>query len=65
MPEMGGLDVARIMQRDFPEVKVLFTSGFSRPMDNDEKAHSDGFIQKPFTASELSARIREVLDSQD
>jgi len=62
MPEMDGIEIAKEIRRDYPATKILFTSGFSKPLEVPEKEYGDGFIQKPFTAGELRAKIRRVLE---
>jgi two-component system, cell cycle sensor histidine kinase and response regulator CckA len=65
MPEMSGQVLAERMVEINPELKVLFTSGYS---DNAIVRHGIlrpgvHFIQKPFTIVALLQKIREVLDS--
>lgn len=66
MPNMGGKDLADRIKEVFPDIKVLFMSGYT-----DESIVHHGvlekgiqFIQKPFSAMKLASKIREVLDSQ-
>jgi two-component system cell cycle sensor histidine kinase/response regulator CckA len=65
MPEMSGQVLAERMVEINPDLKVLFTSGYS---DNAIVRHGIlrpgvHFIQKPFTIVALLQKIREVLDS--
>ncbi len=64
MPQMNGRELyARVAER-FPEIKVLYMSGYT----DDVIAHHGileagvKFIQKPFSVQDLAARVREVLD---
>lgn len=63
MPEMGGGQAYDRMKEINPDLKVLLSSGYSI----DGQAHEimergcNGFIQKPFSLTELSAKIREIL----
>ncbi len=65
MPVMGGLEMAtHILSRD-PEMRILFTSGYT---DKDVKQFAEGhpgvgFLQKPFSGEVLRMRVRELLDS--
>lgn len=63
MPTMGGGEAYDRLKEVNPEVKVLLSSGFS--IDGEATKilarGCDGFIQKPFTMTDLSARIRWVL----
>jgi two-component system, cell cycle sensor histidine kinase and response regulator CckA len=64
MPEMSGAELAECIAMNFPEVKVLLMSGYTR----DEAARRGiaserySFLEKPFTPAKLAARVRELLD---
>jgi CheY-like chemotaxis protein len=63
MPEMSGPELARQIAALRPEVRVIFTSGYT----NDAIARqgvldpSVAFIQKPYRPKALARRIQEVL----
>ena len=65
MPRMGGKALAEELARMRPTVKILYMSGYA---DNafvhngviDEGTH---FIGKPFCATDLAHKVREVLDT--
>ena len=67
MPEMSGGETFDRLKEMNPEIKVLLSSGYSI----DGKAEEimgrgcKGFIQKPFTMTALSRRIRELLGESD
>ncbi len=63
MPELNGNDLAKRLRLLFPAIRVLFMSGYTANiiahrgiLDKDVV-----MIQKPFSKSELSAKVREVL----
>ena len=65
MPRMSGEEAFAVIRRIRPHARVLLTSGY-----NEQEAIGSftgkglaGFIQKPYTPSELLARIRSVLDA--
>jgi nitrogen-specific signal transduction histidine kinase/CheY-like chemotaxis protein len=66
MPEMNGRDLTKKLVALYPHIKCLFMSGYranaivSRGMTS-ESGKPSHFIQKPFTLTELSARVREAL----
>ncbi len=64
MPNMGGGEVYDHLKEISPDIKVLLSSGYSIDGQAAEilKRGCDGFIQKPFTVEELSAKITEVLN---
>jgi len=65
MPDLAGGEVFERLREIRPEVPVMISSGYS--IDGEAKAIMDrgcnGFIQKPFNMSELSRKIRSILDT--
>jgi len=66
MPGMSGQELAERLQETRPEMKVLYSSGYTddailRHGVLDDKSH---FISKPYTIVELTRKVREVLDWQ-
>jgi len=61
MPEMSGAATYRALREVVPGVKVLLSSGYSIEGQAQELLAQgcSGFIQKPFDASTLSAKLRE------
>jgi len=64
MPGMGGCKLAETLYAKYPNMRMLFMSGYT---DGHITAESRlpqgwGFIQKPFTPSVLAVKIREVFD---
>jgi CheY-like chemotaxis protein len=64
MPEMNGRALADRMTELRPAMRVLFISGYT---DKAVVRHGvlkakTAFLQKPFTATALAAKVREVLD---
>jgi CheY-like chemotaxis protein len=66
MPDMNGKDLADRLSNTFPNLSILFMSGYTA----DVIAHHGvldehvAFIQKPFSRKDLATKIREVLDSR-
>ena len=64
MPHMGGKPMADLLKKTYPNLKVLFTSGYTDttmltpgPPDPDIS-----FLPKPYALATLTAKIREMLD---
>ncbi len=68
MPEMTGVELAKHIKQVYPEMKVLYMSGYTSDRVfaiNCEKVEKGiEFIQKPFTVYKLARKVREVLDKQ-
>jgi CheY-like chemotaxis protein len=65
MPEMGGGETFDKMKEIDPDIKVLLSSGYSIDGEANEilQRGCSGFIQKPFSLTDLSQRLREILDT--
>ncbi len=65
MPEMNGRDLAKNVLSLYPGVRCLFMSGYTADIIAHHGVLETGvsFIQKPFSAGDLSAKIREVLEN--
>jgi PAS domain S-box-containing protein len=64
MPEMDGKQLASHLMDRFGNVRILFVSGYAEDRLShggaiDKSVH---FLKKPYTAEELAAKVREVLD---
>ncbi len=66
MPEMNGRDLAKNLLSLYPGMKRLFMSGYTADVIAHQGVLAEGihFIQKPFSASKLVAKVREILDSE-
>ena len=65
MPVLGGHELVSRVREAFPEIKILFISGYTdSPVIHNEIISSGlDFLQKPFTPLELARTIRKILDS--
>jgi signal transduction histidine kinase/CheY-like chemotaxis protein len=63
MPELTGNDLAQKIISIYPDIKVLFMSGYTVDTIVDQGVLEDNmcFIEKPFSISKLSEKVREVL----
>ncbi len=66
MPDISGRELADRIRSGFPNIKVLFMSGYAE----DEAVHrgvpdpSTGYISKPFTPEALAVAVRTALDAR-
>jgi two-component system cell cycle sensor histidine kinase/response regulator CckA len=63
MPEMSGRQTYEAMRKIMPGIKVLLCSGCSIEGHAQELLDSgcNGFLQKPFEAADLAAKVRNLL----
>jgi len=66
MPQMGGRELAEKLSHKFPNMKVLFTSGYTDDavVRHGIIAKGTNFIQKPFGLDALARKVRETLDGK-
>src|SRR5204863_4979869 len=64
MPEgMTGRELAEQLKRQKPELKVIYTSGYSADVMGQENGVRDiKFLQKPYPPPELAQAVRDCLD---
>lgn len=64
MPGLSGPELAAKIAEQRPDMKVLYMSGYTDDAIGDHGVLEEGIalLQKPFTSSVLTARVREVLD---
>ncbi|MDD4103152.1 MAG: ATP-binding protein, partial [Kiritimatiellae bacterium] len=64
MPEMNGPQLADILHRKRPSMKVVFMSGYTANAITHQKilAKDTAFLSKPFSSSDLWFALRKVLD---
>lgn len=66
MPLMGGKVMAEWLRATYPELKILFTSGYT----DDAIAHHGvlepgvAFLPKPYTPATLARKVRAMLDNE-
>jgi PAS domain S-box-containing protein len=62
MPGMSGSELAALLRKRFPGLRVLFVSGYSGGRLPADGAGSDAeFLAKPFLPEQLSERVRTML----
>jgi signal transduction histidine kinase/ActR/RegA family two-component response regulator len=67
LPEMTGLDMFKKLKKVNAKVKTIFASGYFEPDIKSEimKAGAKGFVQKPYSQSEILRILRSVLDKKE
>ena len=64
MPEMSGRELGDKLKESFPEMKILFISGYPTSLVQRDGSLSPDLelLSKPFLPSVLAQRVRDVLD---
>jgi PAS domain S-box-containing protein len=64
MPGIGGMELADRLERQHPELRILFVSGYaSEEPTNGSGLRGRAFLGKPFTPRELLAAIERALEA--
>ncbi|MDD4155159.1 MAG: PAS domain S-box protein [Candidatus Cloacimonetes bacterium] len=66
MPNMNGKKLASKIKKVFPDIKILYMSGYTSNMLSQHGVSNDNinFIQKPFSVNELAEKISEILKNK-
>jgi len=64
MPDMNGKALFDVVTKLFPDVRVIYMSGYSQEVISEHGVLLEeiDFLQKPFTVRQLVAMVRDVLD---
>jgi CheY-like chemotaxis protein len=65
MPQMGGQVMAEWLKSRFPDLKILFTSGYTDDAIVNHGVLEPGvaFLAKPYSPATLTRKVREMLDA--
>jgi CheY-like chemotaxis protein len=65
MPQMGGKVMAEWLKSSYPDLKILFTSGYTDDaiMHHGVLEPGVAFLSKPYTPATLTRKVREMLDT--
>lgn len=66
MPELGGRQLAEQVQQRFPNIRVMYMSGYTEDamVRRGVLSSETEFISKPFTADAFKCKVRQILDSR-
>ncbi len=67
MPIMSGIELAGLLRGLWPDIVVLFMSGYTEDARLEEEIMSDksNFLPKPFRPLELVHKVRELLETKE
>ncbi|MGA2788204.1 MAG: hypothetical protein ABSF60_11820, partial [Verrucomicrobiota bacterium] len=66
MPLMGGEVMAKWLKATYPDLKILYTSGYTDDAIAQHGALEAGvkFLCKPYTPATLACKVRAMLDNE-
>ncbi len=66
MPLMGGKVMAEWLKTTYPDLKILFTSGYTDDAISHHGVLEPGveFLPKPYTPATLARKVRQLLDEE-
>ncbi len=56
--DLTGIDLARLVKREWPAIQVLLTTGY---VDGDETIEDLDLLYKPYRAADLAEKIQTLL----
>ena len=64
MPEMDGTALAKIVREKYPQIKIIFISGYAEDRFKEHLGANVYFLPKPFTLKQLATKVKEVIDGR-
>ncbi len=66
MPGIGGIELLKVMKRDYPDMAVIVITGYSTVESAVEamKSGAADFLPKPFTPDQLTLVVKKTLDAR-
>lgn len=62
MPEMDGTTLAKIVREKYPQIKIIFISGYAEDRFKEHLGQNVYFLPKPFTLKQLATKVKEVIE---
>jgi len=63
MPEIDGPTMAKKVLEEYPDMPIIFVSGYTEDRFEDELGDKSHFLPKPFSLQQLAAKVKDVLKS--
>jgi two-component system cell cycle sensor histidine kinase/response regulator CckA len=66
MPGMSGPDMIKEISEDYPDIKVVFMSGYGEDafIESFGEERKFNFLSKPYTLKQLATKVKEVLEGK-
>lgn len=65
MPKMNGVDLSKLVSAIYPQIKIIYTSGYSSDvlLKHSIKISDINYLKKPVSFATLASTVRTVLDN--
>ena len=64
MPEMDGTTLAKQVKEKYPQIKIIFISGYAEDRFKEHLGADVYFLPKPFTLKQLATKVKEVIETK-
>ena len=67
MPRIGGIEVKRMISRQYPHMKFIFMTGHGSEEDfkiGSEEAGAEYYLVKPVDIEELTQKLKQIMSQQ-
>ncbi len=64
MPEMDGTTLAKHVKEKYPQIKIIFISGYAEDRFKEHLGADVYFLPKPFTLKQLATKVKEVIENK-
>ena len=61
MPGMDGPSLVKKVREKYPDLKIVFMSGYTEDKLADHQGEDIHFLPKPFTLKQLAAKVKDIL----
>ncbi len=63
MPKLDGIELARIVKEEFPQIKVILMTAYSSPQTIAQARREgvDDYLEKPFTRDQVEKMALEII----
>ena len=65
MPDMNGIEIAKWLRENYPEINVVFTTGYTEYANDAIRASAKGYLLKPITKEMIEEQINYFMNDNE
>ena len=65
MPDVNGIDIAKYLRENHPEINVVFTTGYTEYTNQAIRANAKGYLLKPISKEMIEEQIKYFLEDNE